>query len=51
MCGDGWPPAAGARLLPHLRTGDGGRDFAVSFVSMMAGTLFTAEFDPLLKAG
>jgi hypothetical protein len=34
---------AGARLLPHLRTTDGLGDFAVSFVSAMAGTVLAAE--------
>jgi molybdopterin/thiamine biosynthesis adenylyltransferase len=35
---------AGERLLPHLRVDPAGGDFAVSFVSVMAGTLLAAEF-------
>jgi hypothetical protein len=34
---------AGERLLPHLRVDPAGGDFAVSFVSVMAGTLLAAE--------
>jgi molybdopterin/thiamine biosynthesis adenylyltransferase len=34
---------AGERLLPHLRVEGGAGDFAVSFVSVMAGTLLAGE--------